>query len=1021
MIVPNYYEDLGILHENTMPSRAYYVPASVRMDNLVDHREESDRFQLLNGSWKFRYFESIHNLTEEFWQPDFDASVYQKVKVPAVWQNYGYDEHQYTNIRYPYPVDPPYVPEDNPCGAYICEFIYEKKEDAPKAYLNFEGVDSCFYLWLNGRYVGYSQVSHATHEFDVTEYLYEGMNKLAVLVLKWCDGSYLEDQDKFRMSGIFRDVYLLHRPEDILYDFFINTNVKGNEASLDIRLKYLNKTLPVTASLYNEKGTLLQKHSFEDHIEMQVPDPVFWNCEEPYLYTLILETENEAITEHVGIREVHIENNILYVNGRQVKLRGVNRHEFDSETGFVIDIDHMKRDLKLIRQYNFNAIRTSHYPDVPYFYELCDRYGFFVIDEADNESHGTWTLYYTRDNDQERATRWNEMISDNPAFNEATLDRTKNLVERDKNRPSVIVWSMGNECGYGCTFEEAVKWTKAYDPSRLTHYESAYYRGNKRKYDYSNLDLYSRMYPQFQEVLDYVNGDPDKPFLMCEYCHSMGNGPGDFEDYYDLIQKYDCICGGFVWEWCDHAIYRGVAENGKKIFLYGGDSGELLHDSNFCMDGLVYPDRKPHTGLLEFKNVHRPARVTAYDEKKGILTIRNELNFRNLLDYADISWEISCDGNVIAEGTLPAAEGDVCVIAPHETAEFAFAPVIPEKGRCFLRVIYTAKDAGEVIERGQELGFDEVALKNQDGRNQTVLIWKEKSLKADSLSSSQPEVKENGKYLCVSGPDFRYLFNRYSGTFERLCYKGQELIEKAMNISVWRAPTDNDIQIRKEWEKAFYNHTVSRAYDVSWKKTENGAAIHCPMSLSAASVQRMMDIDATWEIGISGCISIHMRVKRNPEFPELPRFGIRMFLPASMKDVTYYGLGPTESYPDKRRAAWHGIFRATTEELHEDYIRPQENGSHDACDYVIVSGEKYQITALSEQGFSFNASPYTQEELTEKRHNYELESSGFTVLNLDYKQNGIGSNSCGPRPQDQYRFNEEEFTFELTVVPAEIN
>ncbi len=1127
MIVPNYFEDLQMLHENTLPDRAYYIPASRRMDNLAEHREESDRFQLLNGEWMFRYFPSVHELEDEFFRPEFDqdAAGFEGRPVPAVWQSYGYDRQQYTNYRYPFPVDPPYVPVDNPCGAYIRDFDYRKDPAAPRAYLNFEGVDSCFYLWLNGEYVGYSQVSHATHEFDITERVKEGLNRLAVLVLKWCDGSYLEDQDKFRMSGIFRDVYILKRPENIIFDYFINTDLRGykgkpgggkdtenpagvngaedrgsgkdaenpagvkdaegcgtgkdvedrsggkdaegagnGKAFVDIRLQYRGEPLGVTASLFDAGNRLVTKESFTGKGRLEVPCPVLWNSEEPCLYTLLLETGQEVITEHVGFREVGIRGNVLLINGNKVKLRGVNRHESDPETGCVVDVGHILRDLRMMKQNNFNAIRTSHYPNVPYFYELCDKYGFFVIDEADNESHGPWQLCYSRDTDEERAARWNELISDNPAFNEATLDRTMKMVRRDKNRPCVIIWSMGNECGYGCTFEEALKWTKAYDPGRLTHYESAYYKGRRRKYDYSDIDLYSRMYPQFQDVIDYAEGSPDKPFLMCEYCHAMGNGPGDLEDYQELIEKYDCLCGGFVWEWCDHAVYKGVAENGKDMYFYGGDHGELLHDGNFCMDGLVYPDRRPHTGLLEFRNVHRPARVVKYDQEKGILTIRNMLNFMDLRDAVEISYSFSCDGICIKEGSLLAARAPVCdaegslaaagvpvcdaegstaaagvpacdtegipasaegsdsapgfpSIPPRCCGDFPLKLEVPEKGRCFLRIMYTAKNGAGLLEKGAELGFDEIPLKNRDGRNQQALGWIWKTLRSDNYVSISLAEEGRNFVLYSDALGFQYVFDRFRGLFRSLSFPGWELLERPMDISIWRAPTDNDIGIRKEWEKAFYNRAVPRAYEVVLKETENGISIHCPMSLSADSVQRMMDLDTRWFIGPNGSITVNIRVRRNMEFPELPRFGLRLFLPKTMETVMYYGLGPGESYADKRRASWHGKFKSALWELHEDYLRPQENGSHDDCDYVIVFDGKKGLCAVSDHSFSFNASPFTEEELTEKRHNYELVSSGCTVLHLDYKQDGIGSNSCGPRPQEKYRFDEEEFDYNITLIP----
>lgn len=1016
MIVPRYYEDLTVLHDNTMPNRAYYIPASKRMDCLVDEREKSDRMQMLSGTWKFRYFDSIYDLNDKFYEEGYELEGFQDVVVPAVWQNYGCDSHQYTNVRYPFPADPPYVPQENPCGAYVREFTYEKKEEASELFLNFEGVDSCFYVWLNGKYVGYSQVSHMTSEFQITKFVREGKNTIAVLVLKWCDGSYLEDQDKFRMSGIFRDVYLLHRPYDHIEDYFVCTTPEDGWANVNVHVRYADSLIPVAAELYDAEGTLIDRQGFLEFVDIRVENPRLWSSEDPYLYTLLLKTEHEVITEHVGIREIHITNSVVYINGKSVKFRGTNRHESSPVTGFTLSLEHMKRDLKIMKEHNFNAIRTSHYPDTPYFYELCDRYGFFVIDEADNESHGTESVYRAIDTREERSARWNEMISDNPAFNEATVDRTQRMVKRDKNRPSVVIWSMGNECGYGCTFEKALKWTKEYDPTRLTHYESAFHKGRKRKYDYSNLDLYSRMYPSFEDIQAYVDSEPDKPFIMCEYVHAMGNGPGDIEDYFQYIQKYDCMCGGFVWEWCDHAIYKGIAENGKEIYYYGGDHGEFLHDGNFCMDGLVYPDRRPHMGIREFKNVHRPGRVEAYNEADGTLVLRNELNYTNLFDYAEVSWKLTCDGKEAASGRLDGQES--VVIAPHETGTLRLVLPIPEKGKCYLQLIYRLKNATELLSEGHELGFDELLLKNADGRNQKVLTWACESEKADEEAEAMLHIEESDRRLVISGEGFTYVYNKLKGMFDQLCVNGKELLDRPLSLNVWRAPTDNDVRIRPAWERAFYPYAISRAYTSAYSMTEYGMMIESKMALLADSVQRMMNLDVTWKIGRSGKITAEMHVKRDPEFPELPRFGIRLFLKEDMRKVTYCGLGPTESYIDKKRAARHEIFTADVVELHEDYIKPQENGSHSECDYVIVAGESSMLSAFSETPFSFNASFYTQEELTEKKHNYELVPSGSMILNLDYRQNAIGSNSCGPRPQEKYLFNETEFDFKITLIPS---
>ena len=618
MIVPRYYEDLSVLHDNTMLARAYYMPASKRMDDLVEHRELSDRMQLLNGTWKFQYFDSIYDMKDAFYEDGYSVESFDEIAVPSVWQMAGYDTHQYTNIRYPFPFDPPYVPQDIPCGAYVHTFDYARDDAAPKAYLNFEGVDSCFYVWLNGTYVGYSQVSHMTSEFDVTDVLREGENRISVLVMKWCDGSYLEDQDKFRMSGIFRDVYLLKRPEKAIRDYHITTELDADIAKIDLTVSF-HEPVEVRVKIEDKNGAVVSEGVIDKNgkATFEIVDYKLWNTENPYLYTIIFETEQEVIVDHIALRKIEIKDQVIYLNGQKIKFRGVNRHDSDPVTGFTISMEQIKIDLTLMKQHNFNAIRSSHYPNAPFFYEMCDRYGFMVIDEADIEAHGPFMLYRKEDTDYNRFKRWNEKIADDPAWEAAIVDRVKLMVERDKNRFCIVMWSMGNESAYGCNFEKALAWTKEFDPKRITQYESARYRNYDVTYDYENLDLYSRMYPALTEIEEYLEKDGSKPFLLVEYCHSMGNGPGDFEDYFQMIQAEDKMCGGFVWEWCDHAIVHGVAENGKTIYAYGGDHGEVIHDSNFCMDGLVYPDRRIHTGLLEYKNVYRPARVVSYDAASG--------------------------------------------------------------------------------------------------------------------------------------------------------------------------------------------------------------------------------------------------------------------------------------------------------------------------------------------------------------------------------------------------------------------
>ena len=724
MMIPRYYEDLSILHDDTMPMRSYYIPASQKMNTLIEHREDSDRFQLLNGVWKFQYYKSVYDLKEAFYRTSFNTKDFDDITVPGVWQIAGYDSPQYTNIRYPFPFDPPYLPQDIPCGAYVRKFTYHENIDAPRIYLNFEGVDSCFFVWLNGKYTGYSQVPHATAEFDVTEFLEEGENTIAVLVLKWCDGSYLEDQDKFRMNGIFRDVYLLKRPERAIWDYHITTQIKENTAKVKLNVTF-DFSIPVSVIIEDQARAVVATGTISDDgsIEFKIPNPTLWNTEHPYLYTLTLQSSYETIVDYIALRTIEIRDKVIYFNGQKIKFRGVNRHDSDPETGFTVSVPQIKKDLSLMKQHNFNSIRSSHYPNAPYFYQMCDLYGFMVIEEADIEAHGPYMLYRKEDTDYNRFKRWNEKIADDPIWEESILDRVQHMVQRDKNRFCIVMWSMGNESAYGCNFEKALRWTKKFDPCRLTQYESARYRNYDVTYDYSNLDLYSRMYPAMNEIEEYLEEDGSKPFLLVEYCHAMGNGPGDLEDYFQLIQKDDRMCGGFVWEWCDHAIAHGKTESGKTIYYYGGDHDEELHDGNFCMDGLVFPDRTPHTGILEYKNVYRPVRVVSYDQETGKLVLHNYLDFDDLKDYLDIRFEVIKDGlSTVQKGKLSPFS-----VMPHTDGVTELNVTIPSEGKIYLKLIYRLKKETPFLKKNFILGFDEILLKNEDGRNQMALSWLKKN------------------------------------------------------------------------------------------------------------------------------------------------------------------------------------------------------------------------------------------------------------------------------------------------------
>lgn len=1008
MIVPRYYENLSVLHENTMPARAYYIPASRRMDNLVEHREESDRMQLLNGTWKFQYFNSIYDIQDSFFEKNYDTENFDEIQVPSVWQMAGYDTHQYTNIRYPFPFDPPYVPQNIPCGVYVHTFEYSRDEKAPKSFLNFEGVDSCFYVWINGSYIGYSQVSHMTSEFDVTDVLQDGTNTVAVLVMKWCDGSYLEDQDKFRMSGIFRDVYILKRPKQAISDYHIKTRIEDMLAKVEIEMKFYSP-LNVKISIEDRNGAVVALGSIaeEGKAVLEIASPELWNTENPYLYKLILETENEVIVDHIALRKIEIKDQVIYLNGQKIKFRGVNRHDSDPVTGFTINTEQITTDLTLMKQHNFNAIRSSHYPNAPFFYEMCDKYGFMVIDEADIEAHGPFMIYRKEDTDYNRFKRWNEKIADDPVWEEAIVDRVKLMVERDKNRFCIVMWSMGNESAYGCNFEKALEWTKNFDPDRITQYESARYRNYDETYDYSNLDVYSRMYPALSEIQEYLDKDGSKPFLLVEYCHSMGNGPGDFEDYFQMIQDNDKMCGGFVWEWCDHAIAHGTAENGKTIYAYGGDHGEEIHDGNFCMDGLVYPDRTVHTGLLEYKNVYRPARVISYNKESGELVLHNYMDFDDLKDYVKISYELTQDGLVISKGILPEFS-----VAPHGEGITNLKINVPENGKCYLKLIYHLKKELPLLDEDHILGFDEIEVSKEDTKCKLAEKWIPKT-----VVDSELQVNENDTQIHIKGREFAYTIDKRTALFTEMKFAGREYLNHPMELNIWRAPTDNDMYIKSEWKKAHYDKAYTRAYTTEVVQGKHGVKITSHASVVAETVQKILDVTITWKIEAAGKIDADIAVTKDDEFPDLPRFGVRMFLDKKLSAVRYFGMGPQESYCDKHQAASHGLYRADVGDLHEDYIRPQENGSHYDCEYVELNNSRYGIVVSAENAFSFNASYYTQEELEKKTHNYELIESDSVVFCVDYALNGIGSNSCGPVVLEQYRFDDVLFRFQFTLIP----
>lgn len=1039
MILPRYYEDLHALHINAIPDRAYFTPHASEADALSCLREESKRVVMLNGRWNFHWYPCIEDVPDDFFAPAFDDSDFGGIDVPGCWQPQGYDKYHYVGAQGIIPYDIPKVPQDNPCGAYRTEFFYDPDDALPVTELVFEGVDSCFYVWVNGNFVGYSQVSHALSMFDISKFLKPGMNSLSVLNLKWCDGTYFEIQDKFRLTGIFRDVYLFRRPALRLEDYFIKQSFSEGYRSAEIRVEMAFSGAEEKSGVLKAKlrcpcgkdlaATEITVDGPKAELTFTVENPILWNAEEPNLYLLLFELDGEFVRERVGLREITAQDGVIRINGVPIKIKGVNRHDSNPQTGYAVDRAHILRDLTLMKQNNINAIRTSHYPNSPIVSEYCDEMGFYMMAEADFETHGV--IYSEGKLDLvsgDGYCRFCDKWNDDPDFFDTTFDRMKKPVIRDKNRPCVIFWSLGNESGYGENMERTLAWIKSYDPSRLTHFESMY-AAYDRKPDYSNLDVLSRMYPSTQ-WLRYIYEDTpfeftdqfdigircdaytdayfktaaqDHPMVLCEYIHAMGNGPGDAEDYWNLIYKHDRLTGGFVWEWCDHARFDGYTAEGKPRYLYGGDSGEFPTEGNFCMDGLNYPDRRPHTGLMEYKNVIRPARATLSADAKTV-RIWNTLDFVDLADYLDLTWEATCNGEVRASGTL-----ELPSIPAHAAAEIALPQIDLPAGECYLRLCYAAKQETFWRPAGFPIGFDQMKL---PAEKQEIF-----PLFAPKAACGELTCTEYKKYYILRGVNaagpFTYKYEKKRGAFSSVVTGGRERFKKPMDYNIYRAPTDNDAGfggVLQRWENIGYDRAETRI-DSTEVVCENGA-VTLTSAFAIASVFRRVVLRGTaaWTVKPDGTISLAIEADRPTHLMYLPRFGVRMYLCEQAEDVTYFGSGPNESYLDKHRSSWIGLFHTTVHDLHEDYIRPQENGSHCFCKYLNVANA-VQVATRGDGDFAFNVSHYTQENLLSTRHNFELVPDRFTTLCVDYKQSGVGSMSCGPQLLPEYQLAEAHVSF----------
>ena len=1007
--IPDYHKTLQVLHFGCEEPRAYFIPYQDARTAEQDLRGQSAFFRSLCGEWDFRYYRSVTELC------DLDAPSEEKLTVPMNWQvalGRGYDVPNYTNINYPYPVEPPHVPDQNPCGVYSRTVWLDRRDLCGRqVYINFEGVDSCFYLWVNGRFAAYSQVSHMTSEIDITDLLTEGENTLRVLVLKWCDGSYLEDQDMWRMSGIFREVYLLFREPVHIRDLYARAVPSEDFSSAAFSCQVeLTGAAQVGYTLCAPDGTQISAGDARiDHTgELALPtvsSPALWSDESPALYVLTLTCGREVIRIPMGVRRIEVRGKVVYINGRKVKAKGVNRHDSHPILGHATPYDHMLADVLLLKRFNVNMVRTSHYPNDPRFLTLCDRYGLYVCDETDLETHGMQVL------------RWN-LLTDSPEWTEAYLDRARRMLERDKNHPCIIMWSVGNESGAGQNHEKMIAYFRSRDPYRLVHAEDEsryeYWDREKRlkagesddrnrPYTYPYTDVESRMYPSISEIENYYVKDKffKKPLFLCEYCHAMGNGPGDLRAYWDLFWKHDELFGGCVWELVDHSVAIGDNAYEKPCYTYGGDFGDQPNDGNFCVDGLVYPDRRPHTGFLELKEIIAPVAVEEHED--GSFTVESHRFFTDLSDL-DLYYTVECDGRAVSSGVIPALK-----IAPRKRRTFRVEiPDMP--GVRTLNLSFRQNRATDWATAGYEVAHRQVLL--------TAMEKQTACSPASALRVSSDE-----RTVTVCDRDTVYTFCRTDGMLTQVCHNGTDLFEAPAVPTVWRAPTDNDQYIRHAWVKNGYNRLQIKCYgtDLTVNADSTEAVFTARISLGARLLPPALHATVTYRVVAGAGVTVTYDCQVREGLPYLPRFGVRMEMPAGTEQMRYFGYGPMESYEDKCLAARLGDFRSTVTQNFEHYVRPQENCAHKGCRFAMIgtlTGQGLYFTAPS---FSFSASHYTPEQLTATAHDYELVPNAGTTVMVDYRQSGIGSNSCGPELDPAYRLAEKEFTFTFRMLPAFLN
>ena len=997
------WEDPSILHRNRLPSHATLIPFASLDTALSGEPGLSPFVRLLNGTWQFLLVPGPYAVPSGFASADFATDGWSTTPVPGNWQmdpaNWGIDKPHYTNVNYPHPVDPPFVPTDNPTGLYRRVFTVPAGWTGKRVHLHFDGVNSGFLVWVNGKQVGYSQGAHLPSEFDITDFLVAGDNLLAVQVFKWCDGSYLEDQDFWRLSGIFRDVTLLARSATHVQDVEVRSTLNDafDSAELTIRVQVRNASGVAAAGgqleavVQSSAGVVIASGSLAvppvapganatATLTVTVAKPALWTAEDPTCYDLLLSGLGEHFHQTIGFRRIEVRERVVLVNGKAIKLRGVNRHDSHPDLGHTVSLASLRQDIRLMKLHNVNCVRTSHYPNDPRWLELCDRLGLFVIDETDIETHG----FASAEGGYSGAT-WSQLPND-PAWRAAFVERAERMVERDKNHPSIIFWSLGNEAGCGVNHIAMTEWIHQRDPSRLVHYEGVW---ADKALATQVSDVVSTMYADLAGMeRAATEAGETRPYFQCEYAHAMGNGPGGLKEYWDMFWKHPSIVGGCVWEWTDHSVRMKTAD-GREYFTYGGDFGEHPHDSNFCVDGLVWPDREPHDGLKEVKAVYAPVLVEAVDLAKGVLRVVSRFDHVSTA-HLDASWRVRRDGVVVAQGTL----GRLDIAARQQSEVRLTLPRLPtvSGSELWLEIAFELAEERPWAPRGHEVAFAQFALPGNAAAA---------PLPADAAPALR--VEREARVWRLLGDDVALEFDPVHGRLTSLLARGQQLLHRGPALQTWRAPTDNDRNFKGAWKdlKAGFDRLEERVVRVELlRQTASAAVIEVETVLSGKARAPIAGIVQTYTIHGDGEVAIRTRwAPRRKELPALPRLGLELQMPAGFEQVTWFGLGPHDSYRDRQLSNRVGLFEAEVDELYVPYVRPQEHGNHHLTRWAVVSDLRGQ--GLLFQGaptLDFSAKHFTSYDLEHAAHTIDLVRRGETVINLDHALTGIGSNSCGPGP-----------------------